>query len=382
MSKKLFFYSNHREDDESIGITKKVHSQITELKNRGYKVYYSAYYKKGIAIFGDNNELIAYKKCIFFYGKLGHLCRRRDNLKFCLQYLKKNKFEVLYMRFHFWDRYSVNLIKVAHDIGTKTIVEAHCYPYNTEKSISMKGMYFIDKVYSSKVNKYVDLVAAITDESVNVWGCKTVKIENGINEKDSHVRRVIVDETSINLVCVANEQRTHGVKRIIEGIKNYYETTGSREIRLWLIGEYMDATKALISKYALQDHIILCGKKKGKELYEYYNKAMLGVGPLAAYLGNYHQGMCLKTKEYFSVGLPFITAASSDAAVKGLPEVLVVEEDDSAININQVINFIENLKIDQKLADEMHVYAVKNYSWKKEFDKIEDVLNKEISNEN
>lgn len=35
MSKKLFFYSNHREDDESIGITKKVHSQITELKIAG-----------------------------------------------------------------------------------------------------------------------------------------------------------------------------------------------------------------------------------------------------------------------------------------------------------------------------------------------------------
>ena len=59
--KKLFFYGNIHVDDLSIGITKKVFSQIDTLKNLGFEVYYTGYLKNGVAIFNSNDELVKKK---------------------------------------------------------------------------------------------------------------------------------------------------------------------------------------------------------------------------------------------------------------------------------------------------------------------------------
>lgn len=379
MNKKIFFYSNHREDDLSIGITKKVHSQIKTFKKLGYKVFYSAYINKGIGIFNNENKLIYYKKCIRYDGSLGHIVRRIDNLLISAKFIRHHHFDIGYYRFHFWDLYYLKLVKAIKKYGGKVCIEAHCYPYETDSSLSMQIIYFIDRIYNKYAFKYVDLVAGITESDEKIWGCNTVKIENGINFEDCHVRTVLVNnESTINLVCVANEQKTHGVERIIRGLFEYYKD-GTESIKLWLVGEYLQSTQNLINELKLQKYIFLVGKKHGDELYYFYNHAHLGVGPLALYLGNYHRGECLKTKEYMSVGLPFITSASNDAPIASHRSVLVFEEDDKPIDINKIVNFVRQNPETQEQANELHKYAVNNYNWESQIKKIllglgEDIL--------
>lgn len=105
MQKKLFFYSNHREDDMSIGISKKVHAELEEFQRRGYITFYSAYCKKGISIFNNEGKELYHHKCKVYDGGLGHWIRRMDNIECAKKFLIKNPVDLVYMRFHFWDVY-------------------------------------------------------------------------------------------------------------------------------------------------------------------------------------------------------------------------------------------------------------------------------------
>lgn len=369
MAKKIFFYSNHREDDLSIGITKKVHAQIYELRKRGFEVFFSAYYNKGVGIFNNQNELIEHYKIKSFNNYFGHWYRRILNLKKTENYIRKNSFSILYMRFHFWDMYSLRLLDTAKKKEIKVIVEAHTYPYYVKKSkFSYKIIYFIDKLYAKKASDYIDLVAAITESDDCVWNCKTVKIENGVNIEDVKVRNVDkIDKNVFQIVCVANEVPLHGIPRIIYGLSKY---SGSRNVVLALVGEYKKSTIELIKKLKLENKVIIKGKLFGEELYEVYEESSLGIGILAGYLADCHEGNVLKTKEYMACGIPFVTSASTTAQINNFKYAYVVPEDDSAINIDNLINFVDNLNFDAKDAEYMHNYAKNNYCWATQFDKI------------
>ena len=376
MEKKLFFYSNHREDDLSIGITKKVHAQIKAFERQGFSVIYSAYYKKGIGIF-ENGKILDYKKTPFFNSTIGHWLRRCNALNFSRNFIKKNQIDTAYLRFHFWDYYSVELLKVLKKRGTNIIVEAHSFPYKVERSSILVLVYFLDDIFAKKVSKYIDVVAAITDVDDNIWNCNTIKIENGVSADTLRVRKVTNSSNEcIKLLCVANEQVAHGLSRLICGMNDYYRNEHDRDIILYLVGEYLDSTKQLVKKYGLEKYVKFVGKKSGEELYCYYDMVDLGVGPLATYLINYHKGECLKTKEYYAVGLPYIASAAENAEINQLEGVLVVEENDNAIDIKRVIDFVDSIDKPQELAERLHTYACANYGWDRQISRIIESLEK------
>lgn len=251
-------------------------------------------------------------------------------------------------------------------------MEAHSYPYKKyNANILMRFFYQIDSVYSRNVHKYIDLVTAITDVKEDIWGCKTIRIENGVNLLDNELRNSrCTEHDELRLVCVANETISHGIDRLLYGLKNYYKVNQDKEVLVWMIGEYSKKTKDLVNKLKLEKYILFVGKKYGNELKKYYSEADLGIGVLAGYRQNYHQGICLKTKEYFAVGLPFVTSAEEKAEINGFPYVYVAPEDDGPIIIDEIIKFYDNLGNKMEIAKEMHDFAVENYSWEREIKKI------------
>lgn len=379
MRSKLFFYSNHREDDMSIGISKKVHAQIQAFQSKNMEVFYSAYYKNGVGIFDNSGRLVEYKRIYIKKTALKKLIRRIKLLNFCRKYLKHNKmeFQCLYMRFHFWDIFSQQFVKEAKKNKMKVIVEAHSYPYYVNKTnFYMKIVYFLDRKYSSNISRFIDLVAAISESVECIWNCKTIRIENGISLIDNVQRQGYSHcDDSITLMSVANEQSAHGIDRLIRGVKNYYESNNTQKITVWLVGEYLKETKALVSQLDLDEKILFIGKKFGNDLYRYYSMADIGIGPLAGYRAGIHSGTCLKTKEYFAVGLPFITCASINAEINKFPYIYVVPENDEPIDIEKILKFKESLENYEEVAYDMHQYAMKHYMWEKEVEKILECLN-------
>lgn len=375
--KKLFFYGNIHVDDLSIGITKKVFSQIDTLKNLGFEVYYTGYLKNGVAIFNSNDELV--KKNIYknINKKINNYLRRWHLLSISNEFIKNSKitFDYSYLRFHFFDKYYLDLLKSLKKAGSKTIVEAHSYPYRSIKQINYLPIYIFDILYEPFSRKYIDLVAAISNHN-NIWGCKTVQIDNAINLEEVKLinRTILKKDKTIRLISVSNERYYHGYEKLVKGLHKYYLNGGNREIEIHFVGEFRKKTKKLVEELNLNNRIIFHGKKYGEELEKIYKKMDLGIGALSSKAGSEY-GSAIKTKEYFAKGLPFINGMKEYAFDDSYPYVKRFNLNDEIIDFNQVVKFYDFIKnSNDDYPKKMRQFAKENYTWEGQFNKIFNLL--------
>lgn len=342
----MFFYANFRTYDLTLGITRKVFNEISAFQKLGYNVTYSGYLSDGVAIFDNAGQIIMKKKYPVKNPSIQHAMRRAMLMNLCIEYLNKAKecFEFAYLRYHFFDKTYVRLLKVAKQFSTKVIIEAHSTPkFSSRLSI----MYFIgkiDRIWGKKAYLYVDLIASMSDES-ELWGVKTFKISNAIDLESISLHEYNGKPNDINFISVSYERDVHGYDRLIKGISDYYYNGGKRDIYFHMVGSSLPSTKKLIDKLDLQNRCILYGPMKGEDLDKVYNKANIGVGCLANHrIGSFY-GSALKTKEYIAKGIPFIYGWK-EKVLENFPYAKEYELCEDPINIQSVIDFYDSLDKD------------------------------------
>lgn len=368
---RIFFYSNINIDDPSIGITKKVLSQIETLREMGYDVYYTGYIKEGVAVFNNLGEIVFKKGFPTKNIRVNRYLRRWTLLKLATEFIEKTqiKFKYGYLRFHFFDRSYLKLLKALKKKLICNIVEAHAYPYKSDKLSSRTLIYIIDSIYTPLVRKYVDLVAGICDAK-NIWGIETVNIDNAINLRNvTPQSKTRSAGKTLRIFSVANETRFHRYDKIINGLYEYYQNGGERKIILNLVGEYLIDTKNLIKKYDLDDNVVFYGKLIGRDLDEVYNISDIGLGAFSN-RKNETTGSCIKTKEYFAKGLPFVNGWREPAFDDSYPFVKRVDTNTDSIDINEVIQFYDSINADNEIQIKMRKFAEEHYTWEAQFEKV------------
>lgn len=369
--KRLFFYSNINRKDTSVGITKKVSSQIRVFEKSGYQVTYTSYLNDGIEII-ENNEVV-YSKRTKMPSKLFRFLRRYYLLHQVFLYLKQNdKYNVAYLRYHFFDRLFLKVLKLFKKYGTIVVVEAHGWP--TKGKITLKSVvpYTLDSLYEKECARHIDFVAAISSVK-NIWGCTTLQMDNGIDCNSISIQEKVTKDEDITIISVSNEFEYHGYPKIIESLYNYKNSGGTRNIKIVFVGAFLDSTQKLVVKLDLQQEIVFVGKKSGKELEDLYNQADLGIGALSARSGVVH-GSSIKTKEYFAKGLPFITAWKEYSIPENYPYVLYLDPFENIVDMNQIIEFYDGIKNDKDMSSNMRKFAEDNYTWEKQLGKIISVI--------
>jgi len=368
--KKLFFYGNINIKDQSIGITRKVMSQIKTLRNMGFEVYYTGYDKNGVSIFNNKDEIVRFDKYWTASEKINRYLRRWNLLHTATKFVSESKvkFDYAYLRFHFFDQKYLNLLKKLNKEGAKVIIEAHGYPYKSKKISPLTLIYILDSLYEPLVRKYIDIVAAISNHK-DIWKCKTVQIDNAINLEDINLQKKIIDSKSIRLISVSNEKDYHGYPKIIKGLSDYYKSGGSRNIKVFFVGEYKGSTKNMVVENKLSDHIIFLGKKHGQELEDVYRLADLGVGAFGFHAGSEY-GSSIKTKEYFALGLPFINGWKEYAFDDYYPYVKRFDLNSDIIDFEEVVTFYDYIIKDEQIPLKMREFAKINYTWEAQFGKI------------
>lgn len=377
--KKIFFYGNINADDYSFGITKKVFSQISTLQGIGYEVYYTGYTNEGVAIFNNQGKKVKEEKCWTRFRGVNRYLRRWHLLSVAQRFISENinMFDYAYLRFHFFDGKYIELLKRLKYSGTKIIVEAHGYPYKNGKLNLYTPIYIIDSLYEPIARKYIDMVAAISNYD-NIWGCKTVRIDNAINLDEVKLQEKKVDlEGKIRLISVSNEREYHGYPKLVKGLSEYYNKGGKREIEISFVGEFRRNTKQLVDQKNMNNRIFFLGKKYGNELMELYNKADLGIGALDYHAGSEY-GSSIKTKEYFALGLPFINGWREYAFDDSYPYVKRFNLSDKKIDFEEVVKFYDSIKDDKEMQRKMREFAEENYTWEAQFQKVFEELEKGV----
>lgn len=365
--KKIFMLVNYTPSDLSIGITKKIHSEISALRNLGYQVYYTAYNTNGVSVYDGEDKEIYSEKYTFPRGKLRIIYRYFDLLLCVIHYVssmdKENKFDYCYARISAMNSRYCRLLRLFKKMGAKVLVEAHAYFPGVQMK-GLKGKYIASTLNHRRnvLQEYVDLF--LTEGYVeSFYGVKTLQVKIGVDT--SSLQRHIYNGSpgELNLISVASEQIYHGYDRLILSVADYVKKGFSRQINLHLVGELKEDTKNLITENGLEKYVHCYGKVYGDSLNKIYAKCNVGVGPLAQHRIGGKKDTGLKTKEYFGIGIPYFYSGCEPDVPKDYPYILEVPSDESLINFNQIWDFYNSWRDNPNVADEMREFATRVFSW-------------------
>lgn len=240
----------------------------------------------------------------------------------------------------------------------------------TEKELaSEKRFQIMNSVFGRLLIKKADGLIAVTSEIADYYSHKVKKaipkkvVENGINVSSTPLRSFpVFDGTNIDLLCVAQVAKWHGLDRLINGIAQY---KGKKNIKLHIVGNGVELPnlKKLTANLGLNDQIIFHGFKTGKELDDFFDRCHIAVGSLAIHRKGLVKTSELKIREYCARGIPFINSAIDPDFPESFPYRLKVPADESPVNIQFVIKFVEKVYFDTNHASKMRSFAEKNLDW-------------------
>lgn len=252
----------------------------------------------------------------------------------------------------------------------KTMIEIPTYPYfrdsyfhNAKHLFRSLPYYLKDCIYTRKLEGCVDRVITFSQKE-KIYGIPTIRTMNGINVASCRVVSSTESDDTINLISVAMLAPHHGYERIIQGLHNYYENGGKRNIVYHCVGygEEYDYYNELVQKYGLSDHVVLYGKKAGEELDEIYNIMHIAMDSFGAYKEHIYYHSSLKVREYIARGLPVVSGVKSDVFIKYPTEYyLEYPNDPTSLDMNKIVDFYDRIYVGNDDAKSVH-QAIHEYA--------------------
>lgn len=323
-------------NEESNGVCKKIYSQITVFEKNGYEVDL-IYIKNGKVIYRENGT----ERVL---GKVGSI---KKTPAYIIMYkgLRDKVYDWVYNRYGMMDTFYYRVLKRLHKNGARILIEIPTYPYIHEMPVGFlyRIMAGWDKLYSAKLKKYVDGIATYSQDD-EIFGIKTIKIKNGIDFNSISVRKPQDETDEIRLIAVAALTRWYGYDRILKGLGEYYRQGGNRRIVMHIVGKgsVSEEYERIVEQYGIEEYYVYHGEKSGEELDRLYNICDIGIESLGTFRQHVAISSSLKSREYGAKGLPFVMAGQSDV-FEGKEFVLKVPEDESVINVLEVVRFYDKL---------------------------------------
>lgn len=239
--------------------------------------------------------------------------------------------------------------------------------------------YFIDFLMGNLMRRKADGIIGVTNE-ITTYEIRrsgnddkpNITIGNGIDVSKVKIRKPpIFDGKKLDLLCVANVSRWHGIDRLLEGLAIY---KGNTKVRFFLVGDGQDLPnlKLMVKKIGVDKNVIITGDLKGSALDDLFETSHIAVGSLGLHRMNMKEGSILKAREYCARGIPFLYGCSDPDFPDDFPYVQKVPGDESAINVEEVIRFAEKVYSDPEHHIKMRAYAEENLDWPVKMKKLKE----------
>lgn len=257
--------------------------------------------------------------------------------------------DFLYIRYVRSDRKAIRFYKKVkeHYPKCKIVVEIPTYPNDRECWWSINYLFLLkDRYYRGKLKRYVERFVTFSTDEV-IWGVPTIRVLNGIDVDAEKMVQGCLKDSVIRLGTVAFLNKSHGYERWIKGLAKYYQGNFNIIVEIHIIGDgaALSYYKKFVRRYQMENYVIFYGKKEGKELDEIYNNIDIALGAFGAYKERIFRASSLKIREYLAKGLPVISGCKEDVFedVPGFPYYLEMRNDDSIINIDDVLHFYDKI---------------------------------------
>lgn len=363
---------------EHSGISKKIHYQVKGLRENGHDVrlcYYG---------FAENGH-----RCRYIDGTIlkdygtGRLAALRQRIYYgCIyNYCIRENIELIYARsFMNASPWLVHLFMKLQKAGIHAVTEIPTYPYDSEFSPHIwkqPSRFVIDKWFRRGLYHYMDAMVTFSD-ATEIFGQRTINISNGVDFDSIPLHQYQQSaDGSIHLVGVAEVHIWHGYDRLIAGLGEYYQNTPNpRQVFFHIVGgvhpnerykanAFHPGWQVIIDKYGIQDKIVFHGQLFGDELDKVFNISCFAIGSLARHRSGITVIKTLKNREYATRGIPFIYS-EQDSDFDNHPYVLKAPADETPIDIQQIVDFINHFTIEPSEIRK----TVEHLTWKIQMQKV------------
>ena len=338
-----------------IGVSKKVKSQLATFEEAGFLTEYKCIYNK---LSKNPWYMKILRRINLFYPSNSPI--DFDELK-----LDGN---IFYIRYRPFDYPLFSMIKkIKKDLNGKVFLEIPTYP-NWKEALNFKDFPYLIKniIFVQFLHFYVDYVVTYSQHDT-IYKIPTIKISNGIDIKPIRLKNDSRFSDTLKIIAVANVEFWHGYDRLVEGMFQYY-SKGKVKVQFHIVGDgkAIPQIKTLVRKRSLENSVFFHGIKTGNELDILFDECHLAIGSLACHRKDIFFDSSLKTREYCARGIPFVNSSKIDDIPVGFPYLYYVPQDETPIDIPDIINFITSIyEQKENMIFEMRKFAENELNWKK-----------------
>ena len=324
------FILTHNAQNTESGIEKKVKKQFETLSNAGIEMTFLNPYAK--------SKIMSrrFRKRLPFFFLTGW----DDNLM-----MKKN-IDFLYIRkpWHMDGDLIIHLKRFRKlNPLAKVVLEIPTYPYDQEcHEIINYPLVLKDKFWRRYLKKYVDRIVTYSDDD-EIFGIPTLKISNAMDVSDLKIANIKeYNSAEIHIMMCATLCYWHGYDRAIIGLRDYYNNGGTTNFILHVVGDGEERPKyeSLRKDLHLEEHVIIHGKKFGKDLDHIYSVCDIAFDSMGRHRSGVEYNSSLKGKEYASKGLPSVSGVKTELdKANDFPYYYRVPANDSPINFDEILDF-------------------------------------------
>lgn len=350
----------------SVGIRKKVIGQCKAFEERLGRTYYTLYTYE-VAYLMHEEEVVETEAAV----------NRKEYMEVLEKWLEKYKIKQTYIRYELCDKYMVSFFRWQKENGIRTVLEIPTYPYDGEIAYGRKKVE--DEIYRKQVPAYIDTIVTYSEHK-EIWGRKCICITNGIDKDEIALSKKTPKEKLISMVAASGTFCSwHGFERLIIGMKNYKENCGEYKFKLYLAGRKGDEElyHQLVKEFGLDEEVLFTGWLNKVELAEVFNKADIAISTLAPYKAGIDAASPLKGVEYCAKGMPMVCGYKDLRFPKDYPYILQVSNDDSPLDMEEVISFWERVKSDLNFREQICKFAQDNLSWDSVMKQVIDLYDQE-----
>jgi glycosyltransferase involved in cell wall biosynthesis len=384
---KILYITNiNIKKNNTAGVVRKILGQVNGFIKLGHDIDLSLRYGK-ISILIDTIE----KKHYLLNQIDKILCaRKKKTLYYLKRQISRVGYDVIYIRFSKLNLGTLAFLSRIKPHTKLIVLEIPTYPYMREKLAKIPksdywshiGFYkqlLIDFVIKSVIRKYIGLIV-LTIPKKRLWGIPVVFTENGIDLNKMSLKKKKTDSASITICTATNIDIWQGLDRLILGLQRFYrDRSNDLDIKIKIAGEgsQKEFLERLTRKLDLETQVSFHGQLTGKDLDGFYNEADIAVGSLGRHRQMTNFVSTLKIKEYCAKGIPFIYSNDEPSLTGKEDFALKLPANDNCVNIYDVINFYEQVKVDPQTIDRMRKFA-RNYDWVTQIKRVDHQLTRII----
>lgn len=371
MKRMLFYTYWNFEGEESNGICKKIRSQKKVFEENGYQVDFTYLIGEDFYINDGTRDILLQKK-----SKIWTKPCAENKLR---KYAQNRKYDCAYMRYQCSDYQFINLLRELKKQGTKIIIEMPTFPYDKEYSNGLSNKIYlgIDKLHRGSLKKYTYRIVTF-HHFEEIYGIPAIKTVNGIEVNAVKKKEKFSDSQDIHLICVAMYSLWHALERVLNGLCTYYAENPKTKVYLHVVGDgpAIESYHRIVDNGNIGKYVIFHGLACGKELDEIYEQSDIAIETLGGHRINLAVGSTMKSREYLSRGLPYVSEMKTDILPEDWKYLIRIPYDESDVDIKTIVDFyrqnMNTAEAKARIADEIRNYAVDKIDMKAT---LQDVLN-------